>query len=530
MTTLDWPILNFILLLLHIVSVVGLAWYGFHTVWLSALYLTRTRTPSAPTDLADLLPPTAWPTVTVQLPIYNEQHVVERLIEACARLDYPQDKLQIQILDDSDDITTALANAAAYHWQQQGVHVAVVRRMDRVGYKAGALAYGMTQACGEFIAIFDADFVPPPDYLRRTMPYFFESGNARVGFVQTRWNHLNRGYSWLTRCQALALDGHFVVEQTARAGTGYAFGFNGSAGIWRRACIDDPTTGGWQTDTLCEDLDLSYRAQMQGWRGVYDMAIDVPAEIPVQLQAFKRQQFRWAKGSIQTLRKLAGQVAFQREWSWHKRLAALAHLSGYTIHPTLLLLLLITLPMLLMDIDPARYLALLSLFSFGPPLLYAIAQQHLAPRRWLRRFAWLPLLMLLGTGIALSNSHAVWQGLRQTGGSFLRTPKFRVVQDSPASPQTDPALQKPARWQLSAYRLPLSPIVWGEALLALYALLTAFVAYLTGQPGAMPFLLIYAAGFGLMVSVELAQALRAARLMRRRQRSRDRQLASLPAE
>lgn len=524
-------ILDLVLLSLHILCVVGVAWYGLHTVWLTALYLGRPRTAYIAKDLAQVLPMSAWPPVTVQLPIYNEQHVAERLIDACAGLDYPPDKLQIQVLDDSDDNTTALALAAAQRWQQQGLEITVVRRDNRTGYKAGALAHGLTLAKGEYIAIFDADFVPPPDYLRRTMPYFSESGNERIGFVQARWGHLNRGYSWLTRCQSLALDGHFIVEQTARASAGYAFGFNGSAGIWRRACIEDAATGGWQTDTLCEDLDLSYRAQMQGWQGLFDMEIEVPAEIPVQLLAFKRQQFRWAKGSIQTLRKLAGQILFRSGWSWDKRLAAFAHLTNYTIHPIILILLLITLPMLLMDIDPSRHLAALSFFSFGPPLLYAIAQQKLAPHGWMGRFAWLPILMLLGTGIALSNTFAVWQGLRQKGGAFLRTPKFQIVQDqAPATPVRMESAAKSSGWQLSSYWLPLQPIVLGEAFLCLYALATTAAAYTNGQRGAAPFLAIYAAGFALMVGVEVAQAFRAARLIRNRRRSADRQLAGAPAD
>ncbi len=511
--TLDLPtlatsFLEFAILLLYIVSVVGLAWYGFHTIWLSAIYLSQARTRRTPINVAAAQQPTVWPVVTVQLPIYNEQHVAERLINACAALDYPPEKLQIQVLDDSDDITTTLALAAAQFWQLRGLDVAVVRRADRSGYKAGALAHGLTVARGEYIAIFDADFVPAPDFLRRTMPYFLQSGNEHVGFVQTRWSHLNRTYSWLTRCQALALDGHFAVEQTARATAGYALSFNGSAGIWRRSCIEDPGTGGWHTDTLCEDLDLSYRAQMQGWTGVLDLDIDAPAEIPVQLLAFKRQQFRWAKGSLQTLRKLAGRVARQSDWSWHKRLAALAHLSSYSIHPTILLMLLITLPMLLMDIDPSRHLAVLSIFSFGPPLLYALAQHRLAPRHWLGRFLWLPVLMLLGTGISLSNTIAVWQGLRQQGGAFLRTPKFQISQ-APASFSSNPAgaSQTTSGWQLSAYRLPLQPVILGEALLCLYAIVTAMAAYTHGQRGAIPFMAVYAAGFGLMVGVELAQAL-----------------------
>ncbi|HXF63607.1 MAG TPA: glycosyltransferase family 2 protein, partial [Caldilineaceae bacterium] len=343
-----------------------------------------------------------------------------------------------------------------------------------------------------YIVIFDADFVPPRHFLVRTLPYFQRSGNERTGFVQARWGHLNPAYSLLTRCQALALDGHFIVEQGARAAAGYPFGFNGSAGVWRRRCLEDPAVGGWQTDTLCEDLDLSYRAQLAGWRGVYLEEVEAPGEIPVQLLAFKRQQFRWAKGSIQTLRKLGGRVC-RHPWPFAHRLAALLHLGNYLIHPLLLAMLLVALPMVALGIDPAAPLAYLSLFSFGPPLLYAVAQRRLHPSSWLRRWAILPLLMILGTGLSLNNTIAVLQGLTGKGGAFLRTPKFQVreAQD---------------RWQQSAYRLPLQPVVLAELGLALYAALTMALCMEQGRWSAIPFLAVYAAGFGAMAGIGVWQA------------------------
>ncbi len=473
------------------ICVVALGLYGFHNLWLSANYLLR------PGRKADFSPidDTEWPKVTIQLPIYNEQHVAERLIDACANISYPVDKLQIQVLDDSDDGTTALVFVAAQMWQQKGIDVEVVRRENRTGYKAGALQYALPAATGDYIAIFDADFVPPTDFLQRTMPYFSDSANAKVGFVQARWGHINRTYSWLTRCQALALDGHFVVEQSARDLAGYPFGFNGSAGIWRRTCLEDPQVGGWQPDTLCEDLDLSYRAQMAGWRGLYDHSVEVPAEVPVQLLAFKRQQFRWAKGTIQTLRKVGGRVFNYTAWPLVTRLAAFAHLSSYLIHPLLLLMLLVTLPMLLWDIDPARLLAYMSMFSLGPPILYALAQQKLSPRGWFSRWAWLPLLMLLGTGLTVNNTIAVYQGFRQQGGDFLRTPKFNIDQGQNT-------------WKHSGYHLPLQPMVMGELFFCLYAVVAIIVAITQSHRNSAPFLAIYALGFGLMVGTELWQAWR----------------------
>jgi cellulose synthase/poly-beta-1,6-N-acetylglucosamine synthase-like glycosyltransferase len=445
----------------------------------------------------------AFPKVTVQLPVYNERYVIDRLIDAAAALDYPHDCLQIQVLDDSDDATTTLALRAAQRWQQRGVRVDVVRRADRSGYKAGALAHGLRTAQGEFIAIFDADFVPPRSFLHNTVPHFLGSCNAHVGFVQTRWAHLNLDYSWLTRCQALALDGHFLVEQGARAAAGYPFGFNGSAGIWRRACIEHPAVGGWQSDTLCEDLDLSYRAQLAGWSGRYLADVAAPGEIPVQLLAFKRQQYRWAKGSVQTLVKLGPRI-LRHGWRPVLRALALAHLGNYLIHPLLLILLLVALPMLLLDIDPAAPLAYLSLFSLGPPLLYALAQRRLHPGTWLRRWMRLPILMALGTGLALNNTVAVVQGVTGRGGAFLRTPKFQVREAAD-------------RWQTSAYRLSLGPVVMAEYGLALYALVAVGVALARGNWGALPFLTVYAAGFGLMGVAQTVQAMQARAVQRHSQ-------------
>jgi cellulose synthase/poly-beta-1,6-N-acetylglucosamine synthase-like glycosyltransferase len=432
-----------------------------------------------------------WPTVTVQLPIYNERHVVERLIEACAALDYPRDRLQIQVLDDSSDDTVRIVDRSVTHWQAQGCDISAVRRADRRGYKAGALAHALPLATGDFVAVFDADFRPAPDFLRCTVPYFLTPDATQTGFVQTRWGHLNRDYSPLTRSQALALDGHFAVEQAGRQAAGYFFGFNGSGGIWRRACIEDAQTGGWQDDTLCEDLDLSYRAQLAGWRACYVNEIIAPAEIPPQLNAYKRQQFRWAKGSIQTLRKLGGRV-WRSGRAAPVRGAAMIHLGSYLIHPMLLLLLLTIPPLLLLGGAPPSPIALVGFTSFGPPLLYAVGQQRLYGKNWWRRWIYLPLLTLLGMGVCLSNSLAVWQGLRTRGGVFQRTPKFRVEQSGDA-------------WWGSTYRLPLDRMMMAEIGLMIYALVAAWlVAQQSGWMSAF-FMLLYAAGFAAVIGVSLWQ-------------------------
>ncbi|MBV7332982.1 glycosyltransferase [Chloroflexi bacterium TSY] len=538
--------LELILHALYVLCVTGLAFYGFNALWLTLkarkkdpqLESDYLLTPSSLRPIINSLqiernpPPVLFcqqccfpvpeslsaprmcvelPPVTIQLPVYNERHVIERLIDACAQLNYPPDKLQIQVLDDSTDQTRSVIQRSVEQWRQRGCNIEHIERMDRRGFKAGALAYALPRATGEYIAIFDADFTPSTDFLLRTLGAFEleeetnaeqislkrdqpnkKAGKAPVGFVQARWGHHNVAYSSITQSQALALDGHFLIEQTARQAENYAFGFNGSAGIWRKACIQDPAVGGWQTDTLCEDLDLSYRAQLAGWRPVFLRNVVVQAEIPPQLAAFKRQQYRWACGTIQTLRKLGRQVLFS-EWSLGKRIQGAIHLGSYLLHPFLLLLLLLSLPLMLLNINPAWPLTYLSLASLGPPVLYAVAQRELYPNDWLRRWSYIGVLTLLGFGLCLNNSIAVLQALRGQNGPFLRTPKFHVETASD-------------RWQTSSYRLSLEPVFYGELFLLLYASFTVVTAIYQERFWSIPFLLLYVSGFGFMVGVELWQA------------------------
>jgi cellulose synthase/poly-beta-1,6-N-acetylglucosamine synthase-like glycosyltransferase len=473
-----------ILITIYIMTALLLAVYAFNAWLLTVLYLKhRNDTPPAPLLTGGGTEGEAGhnvPSVTVQLPIFNEVLVVKRLINAAVRLDYPAHLLQIQVLDDSTDETTQIAQAHVDMYQEQGVNIELIHRWDRSGFKAGALKNGLKTAIGEIIAIFDADFVPKPDFLWQTIPYFAK--NLRIGIIQTRWGHLNRSYSWLTAAQALALDGHFAIEQTARNRSGLLINFNGTAGLWRRTCIK--AAGGWQGDTISEDFDLSYRAQLVGWQCLFLRNVVAPAEIPPQLAAFKRQQFRWAKGSIQCLKKLGWPVLCSH-LAWPVKLQALVHLSSYLVHPLMVILALVT-PILMIGEGTANVrfpLIYLSLVSLGPPFLYAVAQASLYPKKWRSHYKAMLLLILLGSGIALSNTKAVIEAFLGVGNIFRRTPKFDV------SASTD-------RWQNSVYRLPLDGLVIGELALGLYSLLGAWIAASSGHQFAVPFILLYAFGFG----------------------------------
>lgn len=483
---------------------VCLSLYGIHALLLVLLYWLRRPQPvSGKTET-----PATWPRVTVQLPVYNERYVVARLIDAVAQLDYPPDKLEIQVLDDSTDVTTAIASKRIQFWQQRGVNIRLVRRANRAGYKAGALQHGLEQATGEMIAIFDADFVPPRDWLRRTVPVLLR--DERVGVVQTRWEHLNPTSSILTRAQALALDGHFGVEQPARARNGLFLNFNGSAGLWRRSCIED--AGGWRGDTLSEDLDLSYRAQLRGWRVAYLSDVVAPAEIPAQMSAFKRQQFRWAKGSTQCVRLLADKVLRSSLPLW-TRVMALLHLTGYFIHVGMVVLLVLTLPLLLANwpvpagIPPAW----LGLFGLGAPLLYVVAQQTLRGN-WKQGLRWLPALMVLGMGVACNNARAVLEGLLSSGGEFARTPKLGLRSDS-------------HRRRKTIYRLSVDGTTWAELAMGGYALISALVAATQHRWLAVVFLLLYALGFWWVGGMTLWEALWPSRTLRRLRVLRGRRFA-----
>jgi cellulose synthase/poly-beta-1,6-N-acetylglucosamine synthase-like glycosyltransferase len=471
--------------ILYLLSAAGLAVYGLNSLLLTWLHHRRYK--KVPPPVVENIEPDVFPPVTVQLPIYNERHVVERLLEAVANLNWPTEKLQIQILDDSTDDTQTIIRAALGHQQQRRPRLdfQYVRRPHRHNFKAGALQYGLSRIAGDFVAIFDADFVPPPDFLRKTVPLF---DRATVGCVQTRWGHLNPNSSRLTRSQALGIDGHFVVEQAVRHALDLFLNFNGTAGVWRRTCMVD--AGGWQGDTLTEDLDLSYRAQLRGWQIIYQPQVITPAELPVQIDAFKRQQFRWAKGSIQTAKKLLGQLWNAPKPGWVKLLGTL-HLTNYAVHPLMLVNLLLTLPMMSSHSIFLQLTPLFALSALGPPLLYWAAMKDKS-ESVTARLGRLALLVALGTGVSYSNSRAVWQALTGISSDFKRTPKFAVT-------------DQPSNWQASRYTLPRDPSIWIELGLALYALGLLGWAVSQGVWWLIPWLVLYSGGYSYVTGLTFVQ-------------------------
>jgi len=476
-----------ILVGLYVACAVLLAVYALGALVLLILWWQgRARAPLPRATPAD------WPHVLVQLPVYNERAVVTRLIEAVVALDYPRDRLHIQVLDDSTDETSDLIARHVARYDALGWNIEHVCRPARTGYKAGALDEGLKRQTADLAAVFDADFVPPPDFLRRVVPLF--STDDRLGMVQVRWGHLNARENALTRAQALNLDGHFVVEQTARSQGGLLLNFSGSAGVWRVACIQE--AGGWSAATLAEDLDLSYRAQLRGWRFLYLPEIVVPAEIPPQIAAYIQQQSRWAKGTTQNL-LLHGPALWRSHLSLAQKIMATQQLAQYLAHPLMLFLLLLSAPLLLAGRLGNLPLAPLGLLGFAPPLVYLAGQMWLYDN-WLRHMLAFPALVGLGTGLALRNTLAVLAALRGEPNEFRRTPKFESES-----------------WRQSSYALQHGRLLAGEVALTLYAAVALALAR-RYVPSLAPFLAFYVFGFGLvsgwslLESVQLQRRARAA--------------------
>jgi cellulose synthase/poly-beta-1,6-N-acetylglucosamine synthase-like glycosyltransferase len=468
-----------------------LAVYGMHRYWLVYDYFKYAKNvPAAPPPVAN------WPKVTIQLPIFNERYVIERLVDAVAAFDYPPELLDIQVLDDSTDETCDVARSCVERHAAQGLPIVHIHRTNREGYKAGALENGLKTAQGQFVAIFDADFIPGPDFLRRTIPYFLNpEGGQRIGMVQTRWTYLNSDYSLLTNVETILLDGHFVVEHGARSRRGTFFNFNGTAGVWRRRAIDD--AGGWEHDTLTEDTDLSYRAQLKGWKFLYLPEIECASELPVDMNGFKAQQARWAKGLMQTAKKILPKV-FKSDAPWHVKAEAFFHLTANISYPFMVLLSTMLLPamivrfyqgwfqMLVIDL-PLFLASTCSISSF-----YLVAQKELHPKTWPRTFLYLPFVMATGIGISVRNAQAVIEALLGKKSEFARTPKFNIA-------------GKSGSFVKKSYRNKAGWMPYAEVALGLYFALTVVYAITNENYATVPFLLLFVWGYLYTGFMSLAQ-------------------------
>jgi cellulose synthase/poly-beta-1,6-N-acetylglucosamine synthase-like glycosyltransferase len=464
---------------------IGLSAYGIHRYFIIYLFLKhRKREPIPPAQFKQL------PKVTMQLPIFNEVYVVERLLRSVSELDYPRDLLQIQVLDDSTDDTREMTAKLVDALRHRGFNVQLIHRVDRTGFKAGALAVGLDSADGEFLCILDADFVPQPDLLRRTIHFFTD---PKIGMIQTRWGHLNRGYSLLTRVQAMFLDGHLLLEQTARSRSGRFFNFNGTAGLWRRTCIEE--AGGWQHDTLCEDLDLSYRAQLAGWKFIFLPHVVTPAELPVDMTGFKSQQHRWTKGSIQTCKKLLPTI-WRSKLPFAIKLEATGHLLSNFAYLLLACLCVLLHPSVggpqggwlrTLLIDVPIFLAA----SVSVAVFYICAQRELHPRTWLKEILFLPCLLALGIGLSLNNARAVLEALVNHKSDFTRTPKYGIE-------------RKSQRWRGCKYKPLRSALPLAELAFALYFTYFVGFAVVHRQFLSVPFLLMFQCGFLYVAVLSLA--------------------------
>jgi cellulose synthase/poly-beta-1,6-N-acetylglucosamine synthase-like glycosyltransferase len=482
MSPLELSVVVAYALLLALLSVYGL--HRYHITHLYYRHKYRLPTPRARFE--------ALPRVTIQLPIFNEMYVVDRLLESVSQIRYPKDRLQIQVLDDSTDETTAIASRAVEYYRSQGFDIHYLHRSDRTGYKAGALDAGLRTATGEFVLIFDADFVAPPDILEKTLGHF---ADPKVGMVQTRWGHINRDFSLLTEVQSIMLDGHFVMEHGARSRSARFFNFNGTAGVWRREVIGD--AGGWQHDTLTEDLDLSYRAQMRGWRFVYLPDLVCPAELPVEMNAFKTQQQRWAKGSVQVCKKLLPRI-LASDLPWREKAEATFHLTANLAYPLMVLLAGLMFPAMIMRYNmgfaemivvdvPIFLAATASVCAF-----YVFSQKEQFPTDWKSKVRYIPAVLGIGIGISVNNALAVIEGLFGKPSEFARTPKYRIEGAGDS-------------WKQKVYKGKATWVPYAELGLACYFTFTSLYAVAYGLVGTLPFISLFLWGFFYTSGMSLAQ-------------------------
>jgi cellulose synthase/poly-beta-1,6-N-acetylglucosamine synthase-like glycosyltransferase len=482
--TYHWNWFDLALLIPYFAVMIVLAMYGVHRYTLCYIYrkYRKNYDPSPPQHFADL------PRVTVQLPIFNEQFVIDRLLESICAMEYPRDKLEIQVLDDSTDETTQVASALVDRYAALGHPIVYIHRTNRYGFKAGALDAGLKVAKGEYVAIFDADFVPPPDWLMKVIHHF---SDPKIGMVQTRWTYLNRDYSMLTQIEAILLDGHFILEHGARSRSGDFFNFNGTAGMWRRQAIFDG--GGWQHDTLTEDTDLSYRSQMAGWKFKYLPNVECPSELPIEMTAFKTQQARWAKGLIQTSIKLLP-VIFRSKEPRRIKIESVYHLTANMSYPLMVVMSALLMPamicrfyqgwfqMLLIDVP------LFTASSFSIAVFYVASQRILFPKTWMKTFFYLPFLMALGIGLTVTNTKAVMEALFGIKSAFVRTPKYRVA-------------KKGEKSQAAKYRKRLVLAPWIELAFGAYFFLAILYTFSNHNYFTAPFLILFVVGYwytGLM--------------------------------
>jgi cellulose synthase/poly-beta-1,6-N-acetylglucosamine synthase-like glycosyltransferase len=430
--------------------------------------------------------------VTIQLPLYNEQYVVERLIQAVCEIDYPKDKLEIQVLDDSTDETVEIVARAVEQKQREGFDIIHIHRENRKGFKAGALKEGLKSAKGEYIAIFDADFIPQKEFLNKTLPFF---SDEKVGMVQTRWEHLNGDYSLITKVQALALDGHFVIEQSVRNKAGFFINFNGTGGIWKKSCIED--AGNWHDDTLTEDLDLSYRAQLNGWRFVFLKDIISPAELPSEINALKAQQFRWTKGAIETAKKILPLV-WKSAVPLRIKLQATFHLTNNLVFPFILMAAILNVPLIFIKNSGSHqlYFAVMSIFilAFISSFLFYLYSQKDIRTDWRKKIVLFPLFMAGSMGFAVNNSRAVMEGLLNRKSEFVRTPKYKL------ETQNDSWIGK----KYTNRKIGLSVMV--ELVLAVYCLIGIGSSIYFLEIAALPFQFMFFLGFSFVSLTSIKHA------------------------
>ena len=479
-----WNWFDAAILFPYFAVMIALSIYGMHRYTLVYLYYKykKNYNPNPPQQFAEL------PRVTIQLPIFNEQFVIDRLIEAVCAMEYPRDRLDIQVLDDSTDETQEVASGIVARYAALGQPIEYIHRTNRHGFKAGALDAGLKVAKGEFVAIFDADFVPPPDWLMRVIHHFAE---PKIGMVQTRWTYLNRDYSILTQIEAILLDGHFVLEHGARVRTDDFFNFNGTAGMWRIQAIYDG--GGWQHDTLTEDTDLSYRSQLAGWKFKYLPEVECPSELPIEMTAFKTQQARWAKGLIQTSIKILPTI-FKSHVPWRIKKEAVYHLTANLSYPLMVVMTALLIPAMIVRFYQGWFQMLLIDFpifaasSFSIAVFYIESQRVLYPKAWKKTFFYLPILMALGIGLTVTNSKAVMEAIFGIKSAFVRTPKYRVA-------------EKGQKSQAAKYRKRLKLTPWIELLLGGWFFIAILYTFANQNYFTAPFLILFVVGYwytGLM--------------------------------